>query len=1057
MSFTVYKSSAGSGKTYTLVREYLKIILAEPKDFRKVLAITFTNKAANEMKQRILSSLQDLSAFESSSDAIAVKFMLPELIEETKLDEKKISRNAEKCLQLILHNYSDFGVSTIDSFVHKIIRTFAHDMHLPLNFEVEMDSDELIAKAVDILISNVGTDKALTDVLVNFTKYKTEGEKSWHIERDLADISKKILTDEGQSHIEKLKELSLQDFSGIRHNLESAVKSFEKKIVGFANSAFKLIADQGLSAVAFYQGARGIYNYFDKLAAGKFDKIRPNKNVVKTIEEDKWTSAKASAPDKASIDSIKNGLVSAFQEIETLIEKEYPVYLVRNEVLKNLYPLALLNEIEKVLEEYKEDNEIIHISEFNKRIAEIVLKEPIPFIYERMGEKYKHFMLDEFQDTSVLQWLNLLPLLENSLAEDNFNMLVGDGKQAIYRWRGGEVEQFSRLPEIINKENDPLLEERAQSLKRNYKEESLGSNFRSKAEIIQFNNDFFRVISENLSDNLHSIYDKLEQGFDSNNTGGAVQIKFLPTENIEFSIEELHLEEILSVIGEVRDDGFRLKDVAILCRDNKKASLAATYLLQNNINVISSESLLINNSAEVRFLFAFVKCMLNHSDYIAQVEVVSYLYNKKAIEGGLHKLIMKLTGNANQENGFWGLLKSNGFKFQPESLLALPAYDLFEELIREFGLNKDVDPYLQFLLDAILDVSVQKFQGISEILEWWEKKKGKLSIVVPEGVDAVRVMPTHKAKGLEFPVVVYPFANEKQRRSNDKLWIEPNDKEVPNLKTALVNTSKWMEETAFGHQYREEDDKSLLDLINLLYVTLTRPTDRLYVISPMPPVKTSSIHSVPQFFKQFLQEKGLWDDEKGLYKWGNPEPKNPDEGKSIVQADFSLDKFVSVPWRNRMLLSLQAPEHWDVDGVSDSVEYGRLVHSILSKIITIDDVPSVIGQLSNDGVIGESEADEISATINEVLQKPEVSRFFKKGLKVKTEAGIMGKNGKSYRPDRVVITENEVSVIDFKTGKREDKHQSQLTKYKDLLLEMNYANVKGFLLYLNEDVGLVEV
>ncbi|RLD50077.1 MAG: hypothetical protein DRJ05_20100, partial [Bacteroidetes bacterium] len=492
MSFSVYKSSAGSGKTYTLVREYLKIILLSPRNFRSVLAITFTNKAANEMKQRILSSLQDISDFENKSDTIAVRFMLPELIRETGLDEKQIALNAKKSLQLILHNYSDFGVSTIDSFVHKIIKTFAHDMHLPLNFEVDMDTDELITKVVDILISNVGTDKVLTDVLVNFTRYKTEGDKSWHIERDLAEISKEILTDDGQVHIEKLRELTLSDFSEIRKKLESSIRSFEKKIIDLAKKASELINGQGLDAKAFYQGARGIYNYFENLANGKMDKLEPNNYVKKTIDEDKWVSGKASLSDISSIDSIKAELEIVFQQLGLLLEKEYPVYMVRNEVLKNLYPLALLNEIEKVLEEYKEDNEIVHISEFNKRIAEIVLKEPVPFIYERMGERYKHFMLDEFQDTSVLQWLNLLPLLENSLASDNFNMLVGDGKQAIYRWRGGEVEQFSRLPKIINKDNDPLLNEREQSLERSYKPEFLSSNFRSKAEIVQFNNDFFR-------------------------------------------------------------------------------------------------------------------------------------------------------------------------------------------------------------------------------------------------------------------------------------------------------------------------------------------------------------------------------------------------------------------------------------------------------------------------------------------------------------------------------------------------------------------------------------
>lgn len=1011
------------------------------------------------MKQRILSSLQDISDFENQTDTVAVKFMLPELIHETGLDEKQIALNAEKSLQLILHHYSDFGVSTIDSFVHKIIKTFAHDMHLPLNFEVDMDTDELISKVVDILISNVGTDKALTDVLVNFTRYKTEGDKSWHIERDLAEISKEILTDDGQVHIEKLRELTLSDFSEIRKKLELSIRSFEKKIVEIAKNASDLIAGQGLDEKAFYQGARGIYNYFGSLANSRFDKLEPNNYVKKTIEEDKWVSGKASLSDISSIDSIKTELIAAFKQLDLLLESEYAVYLVRNEVLKNLYPLALLNEIEKVLEEYKEDNEIVHISEFNKRIAEIVLNEPVPFIYERMGEKYQHFMLDEFQDTSVLQWLNLLPLIENSLASENFNMLVGDGKQAIYRWRGGEVEQFSCLPSIINKDKNLLLDEREQSLKRNYKPEFLSSNFRSKAEIVQFNNDFFRVISSNLPESLQDIYDKHEQQFDSKNTGGSVQLKFLPIDDAESSFEDLNLDEILSAIHEVKEDGYRFKDVAILCRDNKKASLAATHLLQNNINVISSESLLLKNSEDVRFLFAFVKCLLNHSDYIAQVEVISFLHNRNAISGEFHKLITGLTRSEGKttELGFWKLLESNGFDFQPDTLLGLPVYDLFEELIRNFELNRTVDPYLQFLLDAVLSVSVKKFQGLSEILEWWEKKKEKLSIVVPEGVDAVRVMTIHKAKGLEFPIVIYPFANEKQRNSNKRLWVKLNDETIPELTTGLLNTSTRLKNTAYETQYHEEDDKSLLDLINLLYVTLTRPTDRLYVYSPQPPVKSSTKHSISQFFKQYLHETGKWDENTDLYQWGELSKRNATNDKSGTQNDFSLDEFISVPWRKRMFLSLQAPEHWDVDDVSGKTEYGSLIHLILSKIIITEDLEDVMKGFINEGVISEKEAVDISEVIQRVLQKPEVARFFEKGLQVKNEAGILDDNGKSHRPDRLVFSEDGVAVIDFKTGKREKKHQTQIQKYKELLLEMNYRDVKGFLLYLNEDGGLVEV
>ena len=500
MNFTVYKSSAGSGKTYTLVREYLKLVLTEPHKFRHILAITFTNKAANEMKQRIINSLKEISDFSSFSGSIAVKFMLPELEKETGLDRNSISENAGKVLELILHNYSDFAICTIDSFVHRIIRSFAFDLHLPLNFEVEVDTDDLIAKVIDILISNVGTDEKLTRMLINFTQSKTDDEKSWHIENDLTEIAKILTKEDGQIHIEKLKKLNLDDFSQINRQVNTIIRRFENTLTDYAKDADNLIKSKGIPHQAFYRGSSGICKYFEYLVNKRFDKVLPNSYVIKTIEEDKWYSGKANTNEKAAIDEIKENIRLAYERITEYIDKHYPKYVILNEIRKNLYPVAVLNEIEKVMDDYKSENNIVLISEFNKRIADIVLSEPVPFIYERLGEKYKHFLIDEFQDTSVLQWLNLLPLIDNSLSEGNFNMVVGDGKQAIYRWRSGEVEQFAKLPKIYKKKDDPVLIQREQSLERNYQPEVLEHNYRSKAEIVNFNNDFFAEISEILKE-----------------------------------------------------------------------------------------------------------------------------------------------------------------------------------------------------------------------------------------------------------------------------------------------------------------------------------------------------------------------------------------------------------------------------------------------------------------------------------------------------------------------------------------------------------------------------
>nr|NQU94195.1 UvrD-helicase domain-containing protein [Bacteroidota bacterium] len=442
MSFTVYKSSAGSGKTFTLVKEYLKITLNQPNKFRNILAITFTNKAANEMKERIITNLKDISSATPDQNSPAIKFLLPELVKETGLSPETITLRANKVLELILHNYADFSICTIDSFVHRIIRTFAHDLNLPINFEVELDTNILIEQTIDFLISEAGKNEKLTKALIKFTETKAEDEKSWHIEKDLKDFAETLMKEDGQIYLEKLRQLNLQDFFNIIKKVNEFIKSTEQTLVKQAQNATSIIKGTNLPNTAFYRGRNGIAKYFEYIADYRFDKLSPNSFVETTINENKWHGSKTDKDDKIIIDGIKDNLIEIYNNIQDILAENYDEYNLFLMLKRKLYPMAVLSEIEKVLVKIKSENNIVHISEFNKRIADIVLNEPVPFIYERLGERYNHFLLDEFQDTSVLQWQNLLPLLDNSLAEGNFNMIVGDGKQAIYRWRSGEVEQF---------------------------------------------------------------------------------------------------------------------------------------------------------------------------------------------------------------------------------------------------------------------------------------------------------------------------------------------------------------------------------------------------------------------------------------------------------------------------------------------------------------------------------------------------------------------------------------------------------------------------------------
>ncbi|MBN2172966.1 MAG: UvrD-helicase domain-containing protein [Bacteroidales bacterium] len=1048
--FVVYKSSAGSGKTHTLVKEYLKQVFAEPSNYRKILAITFTNKAANEMKQRIINNLTEIAEPSKYQGSNAVKFMLPDLLKETGIDETTIIQRASQILRLILHNYSDFAISTIDSFMHRIIRSFAFDLKLPINFEVEVDSDELIEKIIDLLMDKIGFDEDLTRTLIEFTKSKTDDEKSWNIDKELKEFAKFLLQEDSQKNIPKLKKLNLSDFSAIFQKIKKFNSWFEQTIKIEARKAVEHIHVNRIPDEAFFQGTRGIGTYFKNLAEGRMDKLDPNSYILKTVEEDKWTSGKADTNLIKSIDNIKAELLKCFESILEHKNKFFKKYLIFNEIKKNLYPLALLNEIEKVMDEYKSDNNILLIAEFNKRIAEIVMNEPVPFIYERTGEKYKHFLLDEFQDTSELQWQNLVPLLDNSLSEGHFNMIVGDGKQAIYRWRNGDVEQFARLPDIYRDKSNTLFLQREQNFAQHFQENVLKKNFRSKSRIVEFNNSFFSFAKGFLSDLYQEIYTDVEQEPSNKGVDGYVRISFMEkTDKDEF--ETRTLENIKSVINNCNTNEFNYQDIAVLCRDNKKASKVAAFLLQNGIQVVSFESLLLVNSPEVRFMISNLKYLANREDAIAKTEIILYLLRKKGKEEQFYRLILNIRFEGNSGNdkkiSFLQWVKSEGFNLNPDYLASLTLFDLCEELIRIYKLDQTANPYLQFFLDAMLNISGENISDPIDVIDWWEENKSKLSLIVPEGMNAVSVMTIHKAKGLEFPVVIYPFAVEQHRNTKAKLWLELNEiEEIPDLPVALVNAQKNLLETDYADQFTEESDKSLLDMLNLLYVVLTRPTDRLYVFSVVPSDKEDAKTSVPQLLKSYLVQKGMWEEGKIDYEFGSESDKTGSQ--KIISKSFQLEKFISNTWRNRIALSYRAPEHWNVDEPEQKQEWGTLIHTILAKIKVTDDLEPVLRQMWSDGLISKEEKLVISEQLMNFLNKTEIGPFFEKGLQVKSEVELISKKGESFRPDRVILDGISATIIDFKTGQQESKHFDQVKYYKKQLEQVGYNPVKCVLLYV---------
>lgn len=1058
--FAIYKSSAGSGKTYTLVREYIRLVIHNPERYSNILAITFTNKAANEMKSRILTYLMKLSELTQKVNEDDIATLAIHLNESLNLDYSQIATRANAALTLILHNYSNFAVSTIDSFVHRLVRVFAKDLDLPVSFDVEMDEDKLISKSIDLLISKVGADPDLTMALVRFIESKMDDEKSWNIEKELAEFTKNILKENSFEALKKLRGLSVAEFIDISKRLSEIRYKFENQLHQTAKEAIGLIAGKGIDLNDFNQKNKGIGTYLNKLASKDFTSIKPNTYVLKAINEGVWYAARCPAGVAGAIDSIKDRLAGMCNILMEIIEQGYDEYILSKLVKQNIYMVAVLSEIEKVMEEFRQNENIVHISEFNKRIATIVQKEAVPFIYERIGEKYRHYLLDEFQDTSLLQWQNLIPLLENSLSANHFNMIVGDGKQAIYRWRNGEVEQFAVLPKIFNRKDDSLSIARENLFISQHQPDDLKINYRSRAEIVDFNNRFFDFAKSRLTEDFQSIYANAKQDFNHNKTGGYIRIEFQNSEGL--TKEEYNQNMLNRVLEIVRQNlqHFPPDSIAILTRNNSEGSLIARQLIQNQINVVSAEVLLLSASPDVRFMISLLQFFLLADDKVALAEVLTFLAEQKKIKtSGLHELFSRskeISPGTPDALTFEQILLESGIEFCKKGLRSLSLPEFFEQLIITFQLDpQGNNPFIQFFMDMVYDFNSLYNDSASEFLVQWNESGRKQSIIVPDATPSVRVMTIHKAKGLQFPVVIYPFANDHSKISINEAWIEPQFKSIPKLKTALIQLKEELKDTSFDTLRQHETDKSFLDTLNLLYVAMTRPKDRLYVISKD---KTSSsgewkrasaFPDAADLLHDFLINENLMPDQAGGYFVGeeiNPQKTPENENQSPTCAASSCN---GGEWRRKILIRRQASRVWDSEEQDQSREKGLLVHYIMSLLNTREDLEKVLAGLIIEGVLAKDQLPELRSAIGRVISRPEISSYFDTGIRVFNEKEILLKDGSILRPDRVVISGDKVMVLDYKTGKENPSHGLQLTKYAEALREMGYSNIDQQVVYLD--------
>ena len=1037
--FTIYNASAGSGKTFTLVKEYLKILFQShnPDQFKRILAITFTNKAVAEMKERIIEVLKTFSAPEILENPNS---MFEVICEELQLAPDTLNLKSKNLLNTIIHNYAAFDISTIDGFTHRLIRTFAYDLKLPLNFEVELDQEALLNEAVDSLISKAGTDKLLTNVLIDFAIEKADDDKSWDVSYDFNKIAKLLVNENDIPFIETLKNKTLTDFVALKKQLTAEIKTTETAIVEAAQSVLTLMEECGLEHNDF----SGSYlpKHFKKLAEKDFDVAYGNK-WQEAIETQTLYPKRVTSDVVSTIEQIQPQIASAFN-----LSKQAVFHLkFLRAFYKNITPLSVLNAINNELKTLKADQNKMLISEFNTIISKEISNQPTPFIYERIGEKFNHYFIDEFQDTSVMQWQNLIPLLGNALsAGKGTALLVGDAKQAIYRWRGGKAEQFIGL---FHNDNPFYVEK---TLK------NLPTNFRSFKEIVTFNNGFFSYLATHIFSNeaYETLYENAHQSI-SKHQNGYVELSFLDIEK-EDDRDALFSENVLRTIQDCQKNGFKLEDICVLVRKKKEGVAVANYLSQHHIPIVSSETLLINNAPEVQFvnnLFGLLVQPKNNELKIAVLNYLTSLFNIEVKHDFFSSHLPLSLTQLFKSFEVYNVFVSN------HNLLQLPLYDAAETIIRSFHLVKTSNAYIQFYLDVVLDFSQKKGSDISAFLDYFNKKKDSLSIVSPKGQNAVQIMTIHKSKGLEFPVVIFPYADlDVYRELEPKEWF-PINKEVYNgFSHTLLNFNKDFEN--FGDAglevFNNHKSEQELDNINLLYVTLTRAVEQLYIISTKDISAKGDINNKKYsgLFINYLQHLDIWNDSQVTYTFGSSEKTSRPKASSI-NTTFQEEFISTSKEMHNIKVVTKSGMLWDTTQ-EEAIEKGNLVHNIMSKINTKDDLDVVIADYINTAIINTHQAERLKKLMIQIVNHPKLEPYYKANNTIYNERDIITKEGIILRPDRVVINaENEAVIIDYKTGVEDKKHVQQLQSYQDVLQDMKIIVKKRILVYLNDDFSVKEV
>ncbi|MBJ6109549.1 UvrD-helicase domain-containing protein [Hymenobacter sp. BT523] len=1074
-SFRIYSSSAGSGKTYQLTKEYLLLALGadDPAYFKRVLAITFTNDAAGEMKERIVGALRRFAYPESGK----ADGLLTDIAAELKLPETEVRRRAAETFRLVLYHYADFGVSTIDSFVQRIVTAFTRELGLPATFEVELDTDAVLQSAVAALLDKVNRDpnsRLLSQTLAEYALGQADEGKSWsRLPEELAGFGRALFNETVQEAVTQLGRLTLADFRRLDKQIRAKRAEIEAAFAQTREAALAVLEQAGVAEGDFFQGKRGIFGYVQKGVDLLAPEAGPNSYVAATLSDDKWYSGKIKTEaDRARVDAVKEPLRAVVAAVEQLREAYLSSYVLLAAMQPYLFHASLLSELNKVVEQISRERNVVLISEFNRRIASIVLTEPVPFLYERLGERYEHILIDEFQDTSVLQWNNLLPLVENTLANGHSSLAVGDAKQAIYRWRGGEMEQILRLHQnntaaLVARAREPemreLLRLRYETLDPVLEPKALQVNYRSAREIVDFNNAFFKAVSDRHATLglVAGIFDNHfgQQVPESQSTAQQGHVELLFTQKDApalrygaatgaYTPEALpgHLPEAvlgydestcyltLQLVEQALAEGYELEDIAVLCRTRYASKIIAKFLKERGYPIISADSLALEFAEVVNLLVSILRVLHQPADTLARAEAL--LLVDKVVRGlaptPARARHIAEVANAAGGHSFFDELRALGYDVRETETGNLGLYELAERLLNLFGLlgrNGESD-YLFRFLDLTLEYSLRFGNNLGNFLTYWEERKGRISINAPGGRAAITITTVHKAKGLAYGVVIVPFADwSLEPHRGTLLWghLEPDEKPLENMpEVAVVSLQKGIQQTALAAQYDEEREKTFLEGLNTLYVAFTRPRHRLYVISKKPAAVGSSSLSVgsskegkePQgsasparnvadLLHGYLEERGEWQDEQVSFvvSKGTPAARKKSDNGQLTTNNYELTNLAAAPWEDRLKLRRHATTLFDFDEQKEQGEWNRKLHFGLRRLLTAADVGRVASQLVAEGILSARERPRLVDSLERLVLDPRLAPYFAPHLSVETEREILvgGVKLRDYKPDRIVL------------------------------------------------------